>query len=405
MLELIRDNPSFRRLFQAHAVSRAGDAFNAVALVVLVFGLTGTGRGVAGTVAFEVAPVLLLGPVAGLVVDRFPRSRVMVAADLGRAALAVAIAVFEGPLGLVFAVAFGLSVGSLLFNPAASSLLPEVVDEDRLVAANTAMWTVAVVAQVALAPAAGLLIAAVGPRAAFAVNAASFVVSAVLLRGLRDAEAPAPPATVAGWRGALEGARVVGADPFLRRLVVVQVLASLSAGATGGLLVVLAGARLGVGPAGFGLLLAAIGVGAAGGPLVLRRMLRAGDRRWLFVPYAVRGGVDLSLSVAQNPVVAAGALATYGVATSTGMIAYQSTLQTRVAGAVRGRVYALFDVVWNGARLVSLGAGGLLADTVGIQAVYALGGLLLLAAAAVGLFSDRTPGSWVEPQPAALPGA
>lgn len=273
-----------------------------------------------------------------------------------------------------------------------------------MVAANTALWTVAVVAQVALAPAAGVLIAAVGPQAAFAVNAASFVVSAVLLRGLREAEAPGPATVVPGWRGALEGGRVVGADPFLRRMVVVQVLASLSAGATGGLLVVLASDRLGVGPAGFGLLLAAIGVGAAGGPLLLRRLLRPGDRRWLFVPYAVRGGVDLSLSVVQNPVVAAGALATYGVATSTGMIAYNSTLQTRVAAGVRGRVFSLFDVVWNGARLVSLGAGGLLADAVGIRAVYLLGGVLLLAAAGVGLFSDRGPGSWVEPQQSAVPG-
>lgn len=389
MLALVRQNPSFRRLFQAHAVSRSGDAFNTVALVVLVFQLTGTGRGVAATVAFEVAPVLLLGPVAGLVVDRFPRSRVMVAADLGRAALALALAAFGGPLPLVFAAAFGLSVGSMLFNPAASSLLPEVVDEEQLVEANSAMWMVAVVAQVALAPAAGLLIATAGARAAFAVNAVSFVVSAILLRGLRQAEAPADGVVVPGWRGALEGTRLVLGDAFLRRLAFVQVLASLSAGATGGLLVVLAAERLGVGPGGFGLLLAAIGVGAAGGPLLLRRWIRASDRRWLFIPYAVRGGVDLSLAVVQHPALAGGALVTYGMATSSGMIAYQSTLQKQVPALLRGRVYAFFDVVWNGARLVSLGVGGLLADAVGIRAVYVVGGLLLLAGAAVGLVGGR----------------
>lgn len=74
--------PAFRRLFLAHAISRAGDAFNTVALVVLVFDLTGSGLGVAGTVVFEVLPVLLLGPLAGLVVDRVPRRRVMVSADV-----------------------------------------------------------------------------------------------------------------------------------------------------------------------------------------------------------------------------------------------------------------------------------------------------------------------------------
>jgi len=70
---LARTNPDFRRLFVAHAVSRAGAAFNTVALVVLIFQLTGSGLGVAGTVALEILPVLLLGPLAGLVVDRYPR--------------------------------------------------------------------------------------------------------------------------------------------------------------------------------------------------------------------------------------------------------------------------------------------------------------------------------------------
>ena len=65
--QLVRSNPRFARLFAAHAISRAGDAFNTVALVVLVFELTGSGTGVAGTVAFEVVPVLLFGPVVGAV--------------------------------------------------------------------------------------------------------------------------------------------------------------------------------------------------------------------------------------------------------------------------------------------------------------------------------------------------
>ncbi len=163
-----------------------------------------------------------------------------------------------------------------------------------------------------------------------------------------------------------------------------QVLASLSAGATGGLLVVLADEWLGVGPSGFGFLLAAIGVGAALGPLVLRGRIRASDRRWLFGPYLLRGGVDLTLAGVGNPAVAFAALGVYGVSTSTGMIAYQATLQTEVPTALRGRAFALYDVLWNAARLVSLGAGGLLADAVGIRVVYVIGGLLLLAAGGVG---------------------
>ena len=383
MLSLLRRRPELRRLFAAHAVSRAGDAFNSVALVVLVYQLTGSGLGVAATVAFEVAPVLLLGPVAGLVADRFPRRTVMVAADLLRAALAVLLAVYWGNVAVAYGVAFGLSVGAIAFNPAASSVTPEVVEGDELVDANTALWTVAVAAQVVLAPLAGVLVAAVGPSLAFGVNAASYVISAALLLRLAAGRTPADMA-VRGWAGVAAGVQAVRSHPLLSRLAVVQVLASLSAGATGGLLVVLADEWLGVGASGFGFLLAAIGVGAAVGPLVLRPLIRASDRRWLFGPYLLRGGVDLTLSGVGNPAVAFAALGAYGVGTSTGMIAYQATLQTEVPTELRGRAFALYDVLWNAARLLSLGLGGLLADAVGIRAVYGLGGLLLLAAGAVG---------------------
>ena len=383
MLSLLRRRPELRRLFAAHAVSRAGDAFNSVALVVLVYRLTGSGLGVAATVAFEVAPILLLGPVAGLVADRFPRRTVMVAADLLRAVLAVVLAVYSGQVVVAYGVAFGLSVGAMVFNPAASSVMPEVVEGDELVDANTALWTVAVTAQIVLAPLAGLLIAAVGPEVAFGLNAASYVVSAALLLRLRAGRSAADIA-VRGWAAVAAGVRAVRAHPLLSRLAIVQVLASLSAGATGGLLVVLAAEWLGIGASGFGFLLAAIGAGAALGPLLLRKHIRPSDRRWLFGPYLLRGGVDLTLAGVGNPAVAFAALGAYGVGTSTGMIAYQATLQTEVPTEVRGRAFALYDVLWNAARLLSLGLGGLLADAVGIRAVYVLGGLMLLAAGGVG---------------------
>lgn len=383
-MSLLRRNAEFRRLFIAHAISRSGDAFNTVALVVLVFDLTRSGRGVAITVVLEVLPVLLIGPVAGTVADRYPRRRVMVCADLLRAALVGILAVAHGSVGTAYAVAFGMSVGSLLFNPASSSLLPDVVSDDELVTANSAMWSVAVVAQIVLAPLAGALIAWAGVGAAFGINAASFVVSAVVLRNLGAGRTPAAIA-VRGWRGVFDGVDAIRRHLLLRRLAIVQVLASLSAGATSGLLVVYASERLDVGPSGFGLLLAAIGIGAATGPLVLRRWIRAAHPGWLFGPYAVRGGVDLVLAATRTPAVAVGALAAYGVSTSTGMITYQSTLQSGIDPAVRGRAFATFDALWNAARLASLGAGGLLTDSLGIEAVYVCGGALLLLAFLVGV--------------------
>jgi MFS family permease len=385
-LAAVLANPAYRRLFAAQTVSRWGDTFNLVALVVLVFRLTGSGLGVAGVVVAEIAPVLLLAPVAGVVADRLPRVRVMVAADLWRMALAGVLPLVDQHPLAVYAVAFGLAAGAVFFNPAASSVLPSIVDEEELVAANSGLWSAAVISQIALAPLAGALIAAVGVAPAFLVNAASFAVSALLLAGLRLPHQPAPSAA-GSWLGRVSvGARLVVTDRLLRLLALVQLLAALSAGATSALLVVLAGRHLRVGPDGFGLLLAAIGVGAALGPLLLARLVSNPRQPALvFGPLLLRGLVDLVLASTRSLAVAMGALAAYGVGTSTGMVTYNALLQAEVDIQARGRVFAGFDLLWQAGRLASLGLGGVAADALGVRAVYYIGGLLLLLAGAIGL--------------------
>ena len=233
MFRLLRAHPELRRVFLAHTISRAGDAFNTVALVVLVFNLTGSGLGVAGAVMFEGVPVLILGPVAGLAADRLPRRRLMVGADVFRCVAALGLVVVTDAVGVAYAVAFALSAGAVL-QPRRRVALPDVIGEHDVVEANTAMWTTAVVSQIALAPLAGLLISRFGVGVAFAFNAATFAASALLLVGLHAGRTPADPA-VRGWAGALDGIRTVRSNPLLARLAVVQVLAAMSAGATSGL--------------------------------------------------------------------------------------------------------------------------------------------------------------------------
>lgn len=376
--------PDFRRVFLAHTVSRAGDAFNTVALVVLVFELTDSGLGVAGTVAFEVVPVLVFSTAAGVVVDRYPRRSVMVMADLARAGVVATVAIASGSLGVAFLVAFGVSLGSVVFNPAASSLLPDVVDADELVRANALLWAAAVTIQIVIAPIAGGVIAAAGVGPAFTVNAASYLCSAVLLVRLQAGRTPGTD-TTSGHRAFLGGIDAVRAQPLLRRLALAQLFAALSAGATSGLLVVLARERLDVGPAGFGILLGAIGIGAAAGTLLLHRRIRPNSPGWLFGPLAVRGLVDIGLATTRSPIAAGGLLGIYGVSTSTGTVAFQSTLQTQVPSERRGRAFAFFDMLWSVGRLTSLLAGGVIADAFGIGAVYFGGAALLLLAAAFGL--------------------
>lgn len=235
-----------------------------------------------------------------------------------------------------------------------------------------------------------------GAEPAFALNSASFVVSALLLRGLAlpgeeartgAATAPSPPRAAARRLAQVrEGLATVRHSRLLGVLAVVQALAALSAGATSALLVVLAERHLDVGPGRFGLLLGAIGVGAGLGPLVLQRVV-ADVRRpaLLFGPYLLRGVVDLVLAAFANFGLALGALVAYGLGTSTGHVTYQTVLQRAVPDRLRGRVFALYDVVWQSGRLVSIGLGGLLADAVGIRAVYVFGAALLLVAATIGL--------------------
>ncbi|WP_349257799.1 MFS transporter [Iamia sp.] len=165
--------PGFRPLLAAQTISRWGDTFNSVALVILVYRLTGSGMKVAGTVAFEIAPVMLLGFVAGAVVDRYSRRRVMVAADLGRAAVAILLVASHDQLAVVYLAAFALSAFSVFFNPAAASVLPTLVPDDEVVGANSAIWSAAVISQIALAPVAAALVAIAGPGPAFAINSSA----------------------------------------------------------------------------------------------------------------------------------------------------------------------------------------------------------------------------------------
>jgi MFS family permease len=163
-LATVLRNSSYRRLFAAQTVSRWGDTANTVALVVLIYRLTGSGLGVSGVVIAEILPVLLLAPIAAAVVDRLPRVRVMVAADLLRTGLAAVLPLVDTHVAAVYAAAFGLAAGAMFFNPASASVLPSIVAEEELVAANSGLWSAAVTSQIALAPAAGALVAAWGTQ-------------------------------------------------------------------------------------------------------------------------------------------------------------------------------------------------------------------------------------------------
>ncbi len=382
---------SYFPLWLGQLISNFGDTLHYIALVILVYKLTGQGVAVAVLVAANIIPVLMLGPVAGVVIDRFSRKGVLIGADLLRALLALSLIWPQG-VWHVYLVAAGLAAGSVFFNPTVQAVIPALTTEQQRLAANSVGWSTAQLVQIVASALVGGLIAYFGTSPAFALNAASFAVSALLIATLRI-----PPhvgqlgADTKEGLGAYVGAARAGLafalrDRFVSRLLLVQALASFAVGATGALLVVLSEKFLRLPPAGFAWLIGAIGAGALLGPLIPNALARDyRDARWLFVPYVIRGIGDMLLATFAALPVALVLLFVYGLNTSTGMVVFSSTVQGAVPDAVRGRVFTLLDVTWSTMELASLAVGGLVVDRLGIQPVFWSGGVLLLLAGVLGL--------------------
>ncbi len=385
-----RSRPYFP-LWLGQLLSSFGDTLHYITLVVLVFELTGQGVAVAGLVAAEIVPVLLLGPIAGVVIDRYSRKVVLIWADLARALLVLSLLWTQG-LWHVYLVAAGLAAGNTFFTPTVQAIIPALTTEEQRLAANSVAWSTGRLVQIIASAVAGGLIALIGTGPAFAVNAATFVASALLIASLRiparagQVDAGATRGLGAYLADARAGLAFALRDPFVSRLLLVQAMASLATGATGALLVVLSERHLGLAPAGFAWLIGAIGAGALLGPLIPNALARDyRDPRWLCVPYVLRGVGDVLLAVFTPLPIAVLLLFSYGLNTSTGVVVFNSTVQGAVPDAVRGRVFTLLDVTWQAMRLLSLALGGLLVDEVGVRPVFWVGGALLVFAGSLGL--------------------
>jgi MFS family permease len=385
---LIRNRRYFP-LWLGQLLSNLGDTLHYIALVVWVYQRTGSSMVVAGTVFFEVVPVILIAPIAGVVIDRLPRKAILVGSDVVRALLVLAL-LLASELWQIYVIVALLAVVGVFFNPAVNATLPTLLDAGDLLAANSVSWSTGRFVQIIASALAAGIIAAIGAEAAFVFNAVTFLISALLL--LLLPVPPGHPVPTQGWRGyvadAREGLRFARHDFFVSRLMVVQAMASFSVGATSALLVVLAQDHYRLPPSGFGTLILAIGVGALLGPFLLAVISggKVNHPRWLFGPYVIRGIGDVLLAVATAVPIAWFLLFVYGLNTSSGMVTYQTWVQRQVPDVVRGRVFTWFDVVWNVMKVISLGVGAWVAETAGIEAVYYLGGTLLLLSGLTGLF-------------------
>jgi MFS family permease len=327
------------------------------------------------------------GILAQAIVDRLPARQLLVTLDLFRAAAAVLLVVFP-MFPTAVAVSFLLGLGTASFSPLSNSVVPRLVSDRALVAANGLQWTAGVLLQLVAAPVAGLLVTAGDARLAFALNAASFVTSGIVLLGLpylpRVHEKP-----TSAWQQLPELLAAVPRIPVLPPLLVMQGLAALAVGATSALLVVLARDAYGLSGTGYGLWLSAIAAGALVGPLLVPLLARVPAYRAVSGAYVIRGVGDIGLGLVNSGVGGAALLGLYGVNTSSGMVAFQTMVQRDVPTGIRGRVFALLDVVWQTGRLASIAIGAGLAASIGIRALFVLGGAFLILAGVVGFAGLR----------------
>jgi len=376
---------AYRRLWLAAVVSRTGDAINFAALPLFVLGLTKAASAVATIVFAEGIGLIVGGIVAQLVVDRLPPRQLLVSLDLLRAAAAGLLTAF--PLfPTAIAVSFLLAVGTASFSPVSNAVVPRLVPDRALPAANGLQWTAGVALQLVAAPLGGLLVSAGLARVAFGLNGLSFLGSALLLVGLPRLTALEEKPGIS-WLQLAGAMRTIGQIRILRPLVAMQGLAALAVGATSALLVVLAREAYGLSGTAYGLWLSAIAIGALIGPLLVPLLVRLPPSRAVSGAYVIRGVGDIGLGLIRSGVGGGLLLAIYGINTSSGMVAYQTMVQREVPAPMRGRAFAILDVVWQTGRLLSIAAGAGLVAAIGIRSLFLIGGALLGLAGAVGLLS------------------
>jgi MFS family permease len=361
----------FRALFVAVVISIAGDQFARVALSVLVYDRTRSAGWTAVTYALTYIPDLVFGPLLGGLADRFPRRRVLVTADLGRAVLVALMALPGLPLPAVIALLVVVQALGAPANAARAATLAAVVPGDEYVLGKAANDMVVQLSQVLGFAGGGVLVAGVGPSTALLVDAATFAVSAVLLGiGLRARPAPVREEAETGWWPDLvAGCRLVAATPRLRSLVGLACVAGCYVTVEGAAIPY--AAEVGGGTRSAGLLLAASPAGAVAGMWLLTRV--SPERRLRALPVLAVGACVPLLACWWSPGVVLAAIlwALSGVASSYHLPASAAFVQA-VPDHRRGQAFGVASTALKASQGAGLLAVGVLGDATRPSAAVAI---------------------------------
>jgi MFS family permease len=386
--------PGFGRLWAAVGVSNLGDGVAAAALPLLAAALTSDPVLVAGLAIAQQLPWLLFALPAGAIVDRSDRRILMWRTDVVRAialvVFAVLVALDQGSLALLYAVAFALGAAETLFDTSYRSMLPKLVADDDLERANARLYGAEIVAnRFAGPPLGGLLFAAAASVPLF-LNAGSFLLAAAAVFAISGRFRPAAVHGTEPIRIAVgEGLRWLAKHRLLRSLAVVVSVWHLVWAAGNAVLVLYAQDLLGLGSAGFGILLAAGAVGSLIGSALASRLAdRLGRRRALAGSVALAAVAQVALAMTSSPFVAAAALAVSGTSAVVWNVITVALRQRLAPDALLGRVNGAYRFAAMGSVALGAGLGGALA-TFDLRLPFAVAAATLAITAAGLLLTTR----------------
>jgi MFS family permease len=382
----------------ANAVSVTGDGVTSTAGPLLAASITHDPLLVAGAAFAQQLPWLIFALLSGVLVDRLEPGRLMVTVDLLRAAaiggLAASVLAGTAHLAALYGALFILGAGSTVSDTAALSLPPLLVGADDLVRANAGLQAVQLIGTDLVGPPLGAYLFVLAAGSPFAYDAATFVIGAALIASIRRRRKPADP--VAGRkslrREITEGIRWLLVHPGLRMLAAAICVMNIMLGSTLAILVLYVRARLGLGAAGYGILLACSAAGGVIGTVIVKRLLvRFGASLLLRTGLIIESASYVSLALTRRPWVAALTLVIWGVHNGIWNVVTVTLRQTAVPEELRGRVNSVYYTFSVGGFALGSLTGGLLARGFGLTAPFWVAGaaVAVVAILALRLF---TPG-------------
>ena len=383
--------PAFARMWTAQLISTIGDSFTSIAAGIYVYQQTGSALLVGLTLMATSLPILLIGMIAGVFVDRYDRKRIMVTADLSRAVLIFLIPILL-PYSLVwlFVILTLDSAIGTFYTPAFDSVIPELASDEELEAANS-MIAISSFGSTAVGFAASGLIAAYSIEWAFYINALTFVISGLLLWNLKVASIKVEEDTNVAVviRNLKSGMKYLFNNQVLRSLLLVGLGYGLVVGLGNTLLLPFATDVLGASTFEYGLQEGVTSIGFVIGSLLMARYsTRLRDGMWAILSLMGMGICYLIYSFSTSVTAAIAIIALAGMMNAPWGVIRRTMVQRNTEREIRGRVMGAFMTVNHVMILLGMAAAGL-ADVYGARLMMQTTAVFNLA---VGVFAMLAPG-------------